>query len=498
MRNISGSTLYLRKHPVLVIMFLVGVVVWAFAVHRAAAASFTHDEAYSYDHYMGLSYTDIVLHKEVFTNNHLLNTFGMKLSQQLFGSSELALRLPNLLALILFLFYSARLLVHLPPWLAAGGYIVLATNSYMLEFFTLARGYGLSFGFMMMALYHLIRAAQGLQKRDVVLFNTAAVLATLSNFTLINVQIAGLITLYAVLLARVSLGTLPIKRLWAVSRTNLVMLAFSVAVLWNPVRNTLRSNALDFGGKGEFFESTATAWLRSFLPGVFISNAVQLGFDILIVVVVLAALVVFVDHYLRQDGAFFVRHAGLLVTALVLVLTCIAVELQHALFGMDRMHERFALFLVPLLVLTTVQLVALPNWRAWVLFTRGSIGVAALWGAFAFACTFGPYKSVEWQYDVRTKDAAIAIARDMRSRHYHGPPLHVGIHWMLEPTMNFYRNRLGLDRLQPFDRDSLTTKDAYRLVFQDAAGASIKAGYVQIKAYPESGTVLLKRRKAVP
>src|SRR5690606_4000176 len=190
-------------------MLVIAVVVMAAAVHRAATASFSHDEALTYVRYVHLSYADLALHKEAYTNNHLLNSVAMKCSASLFGTGELALRLPNLLALALFLFYAARLLLGLPTVLALGGFAVLATNSYMLELFTLARGYGHSFGFMLMALFHLVRAAQTLRTRDIVLFHAASVLATLSNFTLLNAHLGGVITLGMVLWARHSLSAFP-------------------------------------------------------------------------------------------------------------------------------------------------------------------------------------------------------------------------------------------------------------------------------------------------
>ena len=153
---------------------MIGLVITAFAVYRAATASFTHDESYSYIYYVKLSYWELLQHVDGFTNNHLLNSVGLKLADQFLGNSELSLRTPNLLALVLFLFYAARILLKLPAWFAICGFVVLGTNTYMLELFTLARGYGLSFGFMLMALFYLIRGIQQGRLRDTALFNVAS------------------------------------------------------------------------------------------------------------------------------------------------------------------------------------------------------------------------------------------------------------------------------------------------------------------------------------
>ncbi len=478
---------------VTIVMALMGLTILAASIYRAAAASFTHDEAFSYNHYITLSYVEILSHTHAFTNNHLLNTLGMKLCDQLFGSSEIALRLPNLLALALFLYYAARLLLKLPPWIAIGGFVVLGTNSFMLELFTLARGYGISFGFMLMALFHLVRSVQKGRLRDIVLFHLASVLATLGNFTLLNVHLAGLVTLYIVLIARVALGDVPRKYLVPVTITNAAMLAISTAVLWMPIRHTLEQNTLDFGGKSGFFSSTVSTWVMSLFPTLHIVEPVMIGFYIMIVLITLCALGASIRRFIRGDVAFLTQWTTLPVVAFVLTLTCLFMEIQHFLFGVDRLIGRFALFLLPLLVLLIVEILALQHARGWKKATSTGMALAALWSAISCSRSFGPYHSVEWQYDVRTKDVVAAIAMDMNASDHHGPPVHVGVNWLFEPTMNFYRIQMGLEEIQPLDKNGETGADTYRVEFGFVEDPIIADGYRRMQAFPESGVVLLKK-----
>lgn len=478
-----------------VILAVFGSIILAFAVHRAVVASFTHDESYSYVHYMKLSYWEVLTHVDAYTNNHLLNTLGMKAADQFLGNSELALRSPNLAALALFLFYAARLLLRLPRWFAICGFIVLGTNTYMLELFTLARGYGLSFGFMLMALFHLVRAIREARLRDIALFHVASVLATLSNFTLLNVHLAGLITLYTLLGVRISLGDVPRKRLVSVTLMNVVMVAFCTLLLWLPIQHTLERNVLDFGGKGGFFHSTVSTWFMSLLPAVRIPGPVMVAFYVVVVLIVGAGLVLTFQRLRKGDASFFTRWTALPTVLLVLVLTCLGGELQHALFGVDRMVNRFALFFVPLLVLLMIELLAVLHERGRTRVPMAVMSLAALWGVFSCARCFGPYHSVEWQYDVRTKDAITAIAHDMEVTGYQGPPVHVGINWLFEPALNFYRIRMKLDRVEELDRNGLTDHDAYRLVLQDQADTMSAQGYARMASYPQSNTVLFKKAK---
>ena len=492
--NVKGHA---YPRGVVVVMVLVGLVILIAAIHRAATASFIHDEAFTYIDFVDLDYGDILLHKHAYTNNHLLNTFAMKVCKQLFGSSELSLRLPNLLALVLFLFYAGRLLIKLPIWFAIGGFVLLGTNSYMLELFTLARGYGLSFGFMLMALFHLIRAAQRMRLRDVALFHVASVLATLSNFTLINVHLAGLITLYVLVLARVYLGDVQRKRLLPFTIANVVMLAISAAALWLPIQHTLEANALDFGGKGSFFNSTVSTWVMSFFPRMHFAEPIMIALYALVVLVVLGGLVVSIRRFKRSDTEFFSQRTDLPVITLVLVLTCLMLEVQHYWLGVDRLIQRFALFLVPLLILLIVQLLAVLYARGWRKATSAAITVAALWAGFSCSRTFGPYTSMEWQYDACTKEVVAAIALDMQGRDPHDPPVQVGINWLFGPAMNFYLQQMELDGIQPFDHESTTSaNDTYRAVFGKEEASMRADGYVPLDTFPETGVILFKKAGA--
>lgn len=77
---------------------------------------------------------------------------------KLLGSSELALRLPNLLAHVVYLHASARVALKARGLvLTVGCFLLLNAHPYLLDFFGLARGYGLACGLMMMSLWQVVR-----------------------------------------------------------------------------------------------------------------------------------------------------------------------------------------------------------------------------------------------------------------------------------------------------------------------------------------------------
>lgn len=86
------------------------------------------------------------------TNNHLLNTALTWVCYHLFGDAPFALRLPNLVAYLVYAWSVYQLAIRLSTgWLryvfAAGMY----GSMFIIEFFAMSRGYGLSFAFLLLA-----------------------------------------------------------------------------------------------------------------------------------------------------------------------------------------------------------------------------------------------------------------------------------------------------------------------------------------------------------
>src|ERR1051326_42770 len=132
-------------------IFTAGVILFFYIAIKASISSFTHDESFTYLHYPHDTFMNIISYKNFYTNNHILNSLLMKYSELLFGSSEFALRLPNLLLFIVYMIYSYLLFRKTNQFLSVAIFILLCANSSLIDLFGLARGYGLSFGFMLMS-----------------------------------------------------------------------------------------------------------------------------------------------------------------------------------------------------------------------------------------------------------------------------------------------------------------------------------------------------------
>ena len=167
----------------------------AYEVLRAIHVSFTIDEAQTHIQYLSSGPLSIFNFNSA--NNHFLNTLLAKIFSMLGGNHEFVLRMPSLLGYALFLVFAFLLLdKFVSRTTAALGFLLLNLNPYVLDFFSLCRGYGLSLGFLMASFYFFAVFLSGIAtqkkdaERDLIFSLGAAAVAVLGNFTLLDVYFA--------------------------------------------------------------------------------------------------------------------------------------------------------------------------------------------------------------------------------------------------------------------------------------------------------------------
>lgn len=474
---------------VLAYLVICSVAAVTYCTHRAAVYSFTHDEAITFLNYPHHSFSDLISHKYAYTNNHMLNSLAMKGSIALFGDSELACRLPNLVALVIYLVYAALLLRRCHPLVVVLAFPLLVTHSFFMEMFCLARGYGLSFAFLAMAMYHGWRAAATGRAKHAVLFHVAGILASVSNFALITAYIAALLAF--ALLTAASWRSHPVAKAVRMrvvalhaALTILVMLA-----LKDPVQRMLAQNKLDFGGKATFYADTVGTLLGSMMPGVNVLEHRQVVPATVLTALIALALAVAITRLIRDGRSFVQEHGAYAMAVLTLLLICLGAYAQHLLFGVDHLEGRFALFLLPPLWLSLIGL-------AQVLAQRHAIIPVALlfsltaWSVPRHAKQLAEHYSWEWGYDSQTKAAMHALQQDHAESWASDGFVQVGNTWIFEPTMNYYRRTMGMDWMCALTRDSLRPDDDYRYVFMEDTLAQV--GFTALARFERNGAVLLR------
>jgi hypothetical protein len=149
----------------------------AFHLHRAFSLAVTTDEAFTAIAFASPPWLQILTTYDA--NHHILHSLLCKLSLSLFGWNALALRLPSLLACLLFLVIAHRLARRLFPESPIQLVLCawLAFHPALYDWFSLARGYSLALAFLLAALYSLAGPLPSLPRASVFLGLSAA-----SNF----------------------------------------------------------------------------------------------------------------------------------------------------------------------------------------------------------------------------------------------------------------------------------------------------------------------------
>jgi len=402
----------------------------AFCAYRAAAQSFTTDEAFSYNEFISGPWARIYGRYDA--NNHVLYSILAKVSMGAFGVNEFSLRLPSVLSgffLMLGIYYVLEQSVSSRGvrWMAL---IAFGLHPLLLDFSIAARGYGLSLALFIWAIYFFLRG------RDI-LAGALAGLAIAANLTLLY-PAAGFV-LCPLLLRRGDIE----NRIQGSLR-----LAFTLIAVFGAI----------------CYEALAKATLGSFYAGsVSITNAMlslvaasvrgsDRGFGLFgsrkdidaIQWAVLPALALFVW------GKSLTLRRGPAWAPLTMLTVAIAGQIAaHYMFGLNYPVDRTGLYLFLLFGLTWA--IAASGTNLW---TRGASGVLAGLLVLQFITQLQTRSFQVWQYDSGAKDVARRIVEESR-----GKPLasiKIGATWWLQPSLEFYRRRYGVAALQPVQRFDVT------------------------------------------
>jgi len=141
-----GSTVSIKAARTLLLAL------FAVTVYRAATQSITPPEAATYNRFVGPNLQEALALTT--SNNHVLNTLLARISTSIFHLTDLSLRLPGLLGGALYFWAVFRLARRTfgngPLFLAAVA--LLSLNPLVLDYLSMARGYGLALAFWMWAL----------------------------------------------------------------------------------------------------------------------------------------------------------------------------------------------------------------------------------------------------------------------------------------------------------------------------------------------------------
>jgi hypothetical protein len=417
----------------------------------------------------------------------------MKYSEQLFGSSEWALRLPNLVLLAVYMIYCYRLFKNHNHWILAGMFLIMCTNIYLLDLFGLARGYGLSIGFMTMSIYHFIASFYNQKTRNILLFHLSSLLAILSSFILLDVYLALLLIYNLITFIDCKVLSHQKYHFWNSNKIHALPFLALTIVLYEPIRKVMLYSKLDFGGKTSFYADTATYLVNYSINTLPISNTGMSFFKIAFTCMIVGTFILIIQKLMTRDHRFWEGHKALIIVNLLFILIVIAISLQHVMFNSDYPIARFSIFLVPIFALHTgflLSYIAKNYYKSVALAISGLASILSL----TFVSKANLHSCFEWEYDSETKNMMQLLMDYHSSTNSNLKDASIGINWIFEPSINFYRQTKHITWLAPANRNGLSLSNAYFYCYKNDMEQLPSLQYTVIKEFPTTNTILIKNK----
>ena len=138
------------SNPDLLIPVLLFTILWVYLIIRAAIVPPVSDEVVTKWSYM-ISWNPWPYHGYIDANNHFLNSLLGGLFIRLFNSDNLLIvRLPNLLAFPLYFWSAFSFRIYITRKINFYLLLILLTfSTFIIEFFGIARGYGISMALLL-------------------------------------------------------------------------------------------------------------------------------------------------------------------------------------------------------------------------------------------------------------------------------------------------------------------------------------------------------------
>lgn len=465
-----------------------GVAAWCVA--RAALVGITHDEALTLLIHVPGSWGDVFAHRlYIGSNNHLLNTVLLKLLLGILPPHEWAIRVPALAGLAMYLAGCWRLLRRLvsgPRF--AFGLALLATNPFLVDLHTLARGYGLGLGLLALGASCALGRERGPSVGGHAIRNgcvvALAALAVASNLSLAYGATGLGVLAVGATLRRARHGDAP----WRVGAAGVIPWALAAgasALVYRPgVLASIGFYVAEWGGTRGFWADTVGSLAAASLYRPELQRAAPgLTAAVAAVVAVGSGLALWRLWRGREwtPLASCVAYFWLVASAMA------AVKLA---FGLRWPLDRSAVVLVP-----ACGLVLLCTWE--LLARRGSkvasAGSSAAWVIVLVLVaislvSWNLSRTYLWPMDAPARPLVRSIAASTAGNAK--GTVRMAASWELEPAVNFYRMSRQVEALAPLTRPRLEAGfDLYYLAARDRPVVKT-LGLSVCREFPDAGTLL--------
>ncbi|MFA6150394.1 MAG: hypothetical protein WC716_03670 [Chitinophagaceae bacterium] len=362
-----------------------------------------------------------------------------KLSINLFGHSDFAMRLPNVVAfwacLLVALWIINKKLIN--PISKFVLFAVLFLNPFVLDFYSLCRGYGLSM-FLHFAFLSCIWHFK--DKKSIPVLYFAFVLLSLASLSLLTNLV--LFPVYSIALWLTTFAEQPGRNL----KKHLVLAPViagivTLSLVAKPISYLIKYNEFEFG-VASIWDSIKSLILRSF--SILPKEDFMWIYDIL--TIFMLSIIIYVLYHSLKEKKNRLFAISFITLIILLHILCFG-------FGIMFPAERKTTMYIPILALLFSNHLYNYKIAEHRKITMNAIVFAGCISLLAFNKTD---RTIEWDYDRKTKDFIMQIHDKANNK-----PIVVITEWYFTPTAVYYVETLGLNNivLLPYNKNfDLSTK----------------------------------------
>jgi hypothetical protein len=417
-----------------------------FILYKALSIPITHDECATTVHYITYGYWDIMMYPDSWPNNHILNTLSVKWLSENFPKEQWIVRIPNLLGFWIYAYsiYLFLKLVFKPnSKLFLFGSLIFVLNFYLIDFFSLSRGYGLSCAFVTFSAVCFLKSFLEEKDEFVWLAIFLAIISSYANFTSLVYLMCSCLMFVLYFFKKNNL------KLKVFTWNNFILLSICLsygALIANPIIKMKQDDQFKYWTSKGFIEESIVTTVDHFKYGSYELSK----FDSYTIAAVIIAFILFIELFwiyriikykaIKEviQNPVFLSNTILILTALISILNC-------KLTNTPNLNGRTALLFYPLFSLVICSLIATLNKISWV--PQLIIGFCIVWFAnWHFKDTFS-FKNVrEWWFDENTFQVMDVLRRDAKCE-----KINLRTNWLFHPSFYFYVNTGKFDNIYLHD-----------------------------------------------
>ena len=254
------------KNPEIIVSTVLGAFLLIYLILRIFTVAITDDEYMTLYYHVKYGYLSILTtgnpNLDWTANNHVLNSLCMKAGIGLFGENDWAVRWQCIAAFIVSYYFMRKILLYFTTdWWRVTIYIsIFFLNAYLLEFYSLARGYCLSMAGWTMAMYYLVKFTEKKEKNTLSLSLLGLFIAVWGNFSAIYFLVLfGSIFLFEIYKIRPLRNA---RKYFYILVGSYCLIALIIAL---PLYRTLQSTEIVSGGSSSLFKDYIVSYFDRYV-----------------------------------------------------------------------------------------------------------------------------------------------------------------------------------------------------------------------------------------